>query len=192
MLRKEVAYIQTRKTYRGFVSDTLWSLISPASASRMSHSLVIEWYLDMIEDDGYVVSHYVIDRQVVMCGSEAPHELSGHTLNEAINAVQDMLKELTSDQFQIVESGPYWYNFKLVRDWGSGDENPFENIPIRYWGDVDKEQQRQGETRYQAEEERQGENRRAAHARQRETAQTERSRRSASVWDTFADLVFLK
>jgi DnaJ-class molecular chaperone len=58
--------------------------------------------------------------------------------------------------------------------------------------DTRQEESRRQEDEYQAEEERQGENRRAAHARQRETAQTEPSRRSTSVWNTFADLVFLK
>jgi hypothetical protein len=136
MLEKEVAYIQLSKEYRGFVSDGLLSLISSRSASTMTHYLTIEWCLQMHQDDGPPLDPIVMDRRQVLCGSEAPHELSGRALDEAMEEVGDVVKELTSNAFHIVESGPYWYNVKLERDWTPEEAGK----GWRMYEDVDKDQ----------------------------------------------------
>jgi hypothetical protein len=88
----------------------------------------------MHTDDAGVVSHFVMDRRQILCGSEPPHQLSGSTLDEAMEAVGDVVNELTSNAFRIIESGPYWYNFKLERDWTPADSG----IGWRIYDDVDQ------------------------------------------------------
>ena len=134
MLTKEVAYIQISKAYRGFVSHSLISLLGPSSANTISHRLTIEWCIQMHVDDGPPFDPIVIDRRQILCGSEAPHELSGRALDDAMEEVGDVVKELTSNAFHIIESGPYWYNLKLERDWTPEEAG----VGWRVYDDVDK------------------------------------------------------
>jgi hypothetical protein len=163
------------------------------AGQNLTHNCRVSCFVDMIDDDGSLLDHAEVFRDEFPAEQEATYMYTGLGLEEGQKRMQEIVNKLTSIGFRVVEHGPYWYNVRLERVWR--DDSRYEvlfDIDSPEYQSIRAEQQRQGETRYQAEEERQGENRRAAHARQRETAQTEPSRRSASVWDTFADLVFLK
>jgi hypothetical protein len=185
---KEIAYVHATKNYGGGARHGCMTLFLFDAANRISHNVQIDWLIDEYDDEGSVVKHSTIERQHVLCGSEPLYQFSGSTLDEVNRIVEDTVEDLTNNGFHIIPTGSfYWYNLKLERDWDAlYRADPSAQFMI--YQDV---LQDQGDAPVAAVAG-QGENRRAVHARQRETAQTEPSRRSASVWDTFADLVFLK
>jgi hypothetical protein len=135
---KEIAYIHATKKYGGYARHGCMTLFMFETANTLSHNVQIEWLIDEYDDEGSVVKHYAIERWHVLCGSEPLYQLSGPALDEVAKVVEEMVEELTNNGFHIIDTGSYWYNLKLERDWDAlYRANPSARFMV--YQDIDQE-----------------------------------------------------